>query len=117
MATLTITLDSLIGRYGQDWTEGILTDHLFRAAYAGFAEVIADNGTATIEGFPVLCGEIVLIHTEDGPIDGRCGQPAVITSDGDLLWCEAHTLFGYRDDCEHGMSAALCAGPGHYPMD
>lgn len=20
-------------------------------------------------------------------------------------------------ECEHGLSAALCAGPGHYPMD
>lgn len=22
-----------------------------------------------------------------------------------------------RGECEHGLSKALCAGPGHYPMD
>lgn len=26
-------------------------------------------------------------------------------------------MYALTEDCEHGLSAALCAGPGHYPDD
>lgn len=58
-----------IGAYGQDWTSGVLAEHLDRAT-----PVYVDlNGLTWADSWPVLCGELVEIWTEDGRMDGRCG--------------------------------------------
>jgi len=75
-----MTLDHFTGAYGPDWKTGVLADHLGAAEAAGMKVHAPRHGKATYvtgpEGgyaVPVLCGEIVPIYTEDGPIDGRCG--------------------------------------------
>ena len=76
-------LESVTGRYGQTWRQGVLTDHLWMAQDKGLAVHEAANGALWIhapEGGPaerVLCSELVWVHTEDGTIDGRCGVPIV----------------------------------------
>lgn len=56
------TIDDFTGAYGQDWTTGILAEHVHLAEQAGVEIDV-----------PILCGEIVEIWTEDGRIHGRCG--------------------------------------------
>lgn len=65
----------IIGAYGQDWITGILAEHVSEDA-----AIIVDTSGRTFvlavgDNFPVLCGEIVEIQTEDGLISGRCGRP------------------------------------------
>lgn len=90
---MTKTLEDLQGSYGQGWRQGILTDHAGLATEAGAVVRIPRHGKATYlvpakggAAIPVLCGEIVMIHTEDGPIDGRCGNDVP----GGAFTCEAH---------------------------
>jgi hypothetical protein len=104
------------GVYGQTPRVGILSDHLHHALDAGFGFKTGVDGDY-VKDFDgdtalVLCSEIIEIHTEDGISDGRCGLPVIPGQ-----WaCEGH-WFDLDVACRHGMSAALCAGPGHYPMD
>lgn len=45
------------------------------------------------------------------------GDPADAST---YAFYEEHGWPTYEDDgalCEHGMSASLCAGPSHYPLD
>lgn len=110
----TITLDSLIGGYGPRWEQGILTEHLYLAESLGLTLVTETDGTATIEGTPVVCSEVIGIYTEDGTITGRCGEPAILNACGDWIWCEGHDRADWGKECEHGMSLALCSGPMHW---
>ena len=78
----TTTLEDLVRAYGPNWDrEGIATDHVHLALRAGAAEFVAPSGRAFLapagggRAVPVVCGELVLVHTEDGPTDGRCGAP------------------------------------------
>jgi uncharacterized protein involved in copper resistance len=107
------------------WTHGtgILVDHLEQAQAAGAtlrttatrAWLVAGKAPAVL----VACGEIVQAWDEDGPHTGRCGAPVAVWADGQMgTGCAAHDLGPeHLETCEHGMSKALCAGPGHYPMD
>ena len=110
------------GNYGPRWTEGILTDHLDAAVEAGLQLRAQSDGTAILtnsdgDSWQLVCSDVVLIATEDGPITGRCGEPAIRNANGEFIWCRGHDMPEWGQDCPHGMSAALCAGPGHYPMD
>src|ERR1041384_2432525 len=80
-AGMTKTLDDFTGAYGPDWRTGVLTDHVGAAEAAGMKVHAPRHGKATYvtgpaggTSVPVLCGEIIEIATEDGPIDGRCGR-------------------------------------------
>lgn len=115
-------IDALTGAYGQDWTEGILTENFDRAMKAGLELFVLDDGTAILHDdldcALLVCSELVEVWTEDGRIIGRCGKPAIANeSTNEWIWCEGHDLPEWGEDCEHGLSKALCAGPGHYPMD
>ena len=78
--------DRFVGKYGTDWRDGVLTEHLdlFKRAggvhrpspsdLAGWALVPGENGTVA---FPVVCSELIRVDTEDGPVSGRCGHPAL----------------------------------------
>ena len=76
--------------YGQDWTPGVLTEHQtgFIAA-GGVVRVEADGTSAALlpsgRVYPMVCGSIIMVDTEDGPVSGRCGVPA--TRDGA---CDRH---------------------------
>lgn len=71
-----MTIDNFTGAYGQDWTTGILAEHVHLAEAAGVEIDV-----------PILCGEIVEIWTEDGRMSGRCGTP--VEPDG--FACPGHT--------------------------
>jgi hypothetical protein len=112
------TLEDLEGCYGPRYTRGILIDALPKAQAAGLvvvsgahADYVASRNV-THRAVKVLCGHLVEWLDEDGRRDGRCGQPIVPGGNG----CPAHDL-DMDTQCEHGLSASLCAGPGHYPMD
>lgn len=81
-----------VGMYGQDYTRGVLSDHLYHFAGQGNGEQVDETGhlTVTVDGVeePVLCSEIIAIHTEDGPMSGRCGYRVL---PGDFA-CESHQL-------------------------
>jgi hypothetical protein len=115
---LTI-LEKFTHLYGPTNRRGILFDHLGELEAAGLTTRPSLCGTkwwivspeTTTIATPVLCGAIVEWFDEDGLRDGRCGRPVAPGDNG----CSGHNIpEGY---CAHGMSAALCAGPGHYPMD
>ena len=74
--TSTENPNDLTGTYGPDWRTGILVDHerLFHGRTGNLPSgkrilVDTDGGV-----YPVLCSEVVWINTEDGRIDGRCGD-------------------------------------------
>jgi hypothetical protein len=121
-ATATAIFD-FTGCYGPTWTQGVLSDHVATAQAAGMVVRATGSGRRWVTGpdggdaFPVLCSEIRMIATEDGPMTGRCGQP-VVDANGTDQWCPGHNPGpGWDDLCEHQMPAWLCAGPGHYPME
>lgn len=60
--------------------------------------------------FPILCSELIPVETEDGIVSGRCGQAVTV----DSAWCPGHCPDGWKESCEHGLSASLCNGPDHY---
>lgn len=90
-----------IGRYGRnpydgDAVDGILVDHLADAEAHGAQPVTSAAGTQSVllwdadgnaDVFPVVCGDLIEVWTEDGPISGRCGLP--VLADG--YACEGHT--------------------------
>jgi len=88
------------GSYGPTWTTGILTERLYEAEQAGLLVHRTASGRLYVTGprggaaVPVLCSELVDIYTEDGPMTGRCGAPAVETDiDGERVafGCPGHT--------------------------
>lgn len=89
MLTTTTSPANFLGMYGQDWKQGLIGEHLdlFIAAGGTFRAGSARLGWAVVEGvaYPVMCSEIVRIDTEDGPVSGRCGRPALAS-----FVCEAH---------------------------
>lgn len=87
----TPTRIRFIGRYGQTWRDGLLSDHLDLFVRAGGTHRPSRShgaGWAVIDGkaFPVVCSEIVRIDTEDGLVSGRCGANALAATGT----CEAH---------------------------
>jgi hypothetical protein len=114
METQADALYNLTAGYGQDWTQGVISEHLGEARSAGLTITTSPDGAMTVSAddgttFPVLCSELIMVATEDGPISGRCGRPVI----GNGYGCTAHD-FDPEPECEHGLSAALCSGPQHY---
>jgi len=111
-------LDSFTGAYGQAWKAGVLSDHAARAREAGLVIRTLSNGSTWVyatgggRAVRLVCSEIIWIDHEDGRSDGRCGLPTV-----DGFRCAGHYIEDDGSTCEHGLSAALCAGPGHYPTE
>jgi hypothetical protein len=79
--------ERFVGKYGTDWRDGVLSEHLdlFKRAggahrpspsdMAGWALVTHDDGTTV--AYPVVCSELIEVFTEDGRQSGRCGHPAL----------------------------------------
>jgi len=81
----------VMGMYGPGpFRQGVLVDHLHLIPEDRIRNgqnvqwVVTDDGRA----WPVLCGEIIGIVTEDGPSDGRCGIPVEPGKGA----CEGHEL-------------------------
>lgn len=91
-STETFPLDSYVAPYGPRWREGILIDHVEAAQRAGHVLVRTGSGHGWVRpaaggrAIRVVCGEIVRIDTEDGPVSGRCGTPVLL----DAAVCEGH---------------------------
>lgn len=85
-------LDDLTGCYGPEWRQGVLSDHLgyvserarIRTSASGARTYVTEDRST----WPVLCSELIAIRTEDGVIDGRCGDYVV---DGGPC-CEGHAF-------------------------
>lgn len=102
----------ITGAYGQDWTTGVLAEHLpsdanLRVIASGRLIALVPSAYKMLDTVPVLCGEIVPIHTEDGTIDGRCGLP-VHGIDG--FACPGHqeAIMAYRNAPEDGWFDEDC---------
>ena len=82
--------EQFIGSYGPAYRSSLVIDHVDLFEAAGGTIHVGKHATwAMVPGwqaFPVVCGDIVRIDTEDGPTDGRCGRNVV----GDLGACQAH---------------------------
>lgn len=116
-ASKTTKVDDLTGLYGRyPATRGILSEHLPIADAAGMTVHFGVDGfyvkDAAGDTALVLCSELIEIPTEDGPVSGRCGLPAV--EEG--IFCAGH-WFDTETQCDHGLTAANCFGPGHYAPD
>lgn len=93
LLTSTSTLDDLTGSYGRDWRSGVISEHLTVAEAAGMVVHTSPSGAVWLHeanggrAARVLCSELIMVATEDGPVSGRCGRPIV----GRDSWgCEAH---------------------------
>lgn len=89
------SLSDVTGAYGQDWSQGVLAEHvglvgnaLRRVSASGRLYVYEFSAGRMASAVPVLCGELVEIWTEDGRIDGRCGG-SVYGMDG--FACPGHS--------------------------
>jgi hypothetical protein len=112
--TSTTTPEEYVGQYGDRHVrddEGysvlvgrrsLLIDHTEMFEAAGGTIRVGKHATWAVlpggEAVPVVCGDIIRIHTEDGPSDGRCGLNVV----GDLGACQGHAdeRQGWRDMSE-----------------
>ena len=77
---------NLVGSYGVDWEPGVLIDHLDQVP----ERFLVDDGTAIEvhgERYPVVCGDLIEVPTEDGPISGRCG---IQIASRDAAGCPGH---------------------------
>lgn len=81
----------IVGMYGPDFTRGVLSEHIGLADRYGveIRELASGRQVAVVDGYavPIVCSEVIWIRTEDGKIDGRCGQPV---ARGDHFCCEGH---------------------------
>lgn len=89
---------NLVGSYGVDWEPGLLVDHLDQVPERFFV----DDGIAIEvhgERYPVVCGELISVPTEDGPVSGRCG---IQIASRDAVGCPGHAaaLRGWADMTE-----------------
>ena len=73
-----------IGTYGPDFDrQGVATDHVHDALDAGYVVRVAATGRTYLApatggtAVPVVCGELIQVFTEDGPMSGRCGLPVL----------------------------------------
>ena|SRR5690242_19835447 len=93
-----------------DCGAGERVDDFFAADAQKLLEVVAAGGRG------VRCGRCKLHHTS---VDAIRFCYAVKYDAETFARNEAARAKEIEEagDCEHGLSAALCAGPGHYPMD
>lgn len=94
MRTLSPTTEParFIGSYGPTWRSGLISEHLdlfIRAGGTHRTSAGLGAGWAVVDGVahPVVCSELVSIDTEDGPVSGRCGVPALDATGA----CEGHS--------------------------
>lgn len=91
MKLLTYTSDpyDVMGVYGPGpFRQGVLAEHLNLVDPTKVRTLTRTQWVVTDDGkaWPVLCGELIRVVTEDGPGEGRCGAPA----DPNLGACEPH---------------------------
>jgi hypothetical protein len=91
LLTTATELIRFVGFYGETSRPGIASDHLDLFVRAGGTHRRSRGlgaGWGVIDGvaYPVVCSELVWIYTEDGRIDGRCGQLALDATGT----CDAH---------------------------
>lgn len=94
--------ETLVSNYGEAYQfTGVLTEHLalvapeaIRNFASGRKVVAADSGHA----YFVCCSELIEVHTEDGPMSGRCGAPVY----GEDWACPGHQaqIDGWRSQTE-----------------
>lgn len=94
--------ETLVARYGDGYEfTGVLTEHLYlgpegrvRNFASGRKVVVADSGHV----YFTCCSELIEIHTEDGPMSGRCGAPVY----GEDWACPGHQaqIDGWRSQTE-----------------
>jgi hypothetical protein len=95
MRTLTpgSRLDDLTGSYGPTWRRGVLSEHLHLVDEATKVFVSASGARTYVSDghstYPVVCSELVDVHTEDGFIVGRCGGDVP----GDSFTCDGHRRY------------------------
>lgn len=67
----------LVGYYSEDFTAGILAEHLHLVDPELVRTLASGTLVVNVDGspVPVVCGDIIELHTEDGPVSGRCGHP------------------------------------------
>lgn len=86
--TDTTTTNDLASRYGDTYRHGVISEHehLFagQRALSASGRRILVNTDGSFDY--VLCSEIVWIDTEDGSVDGRCGDFV----HGDDFACPGH---------------------------
>lgn len=96
-------VEAAAGAYGPTWRRGVATDHLYLVIDAGAVVHISPSGRTYVqegrECLPVLCGEVIEIATEDGPMSGRCGE---YVYDNDLA-CPGHAaqIWAWRGESEY----------------
>jgi hypothetical protein len=99
--------EQFIGAYGQSYRAGVLIDHTDRFVEAGGTIRVGRHAVWALvpkmAAIPVVCGEIVEIATEDGPISGRCGCNVA----KDLGACAGHA--NERDEWLAMSEAERCA--------
>jgi hypothetical protein len=122
MTTITTYLDDMTRTWGQATAPGILIDHAAEAVQMGATLHTTERWGWLTSGKGqarrVVCGDLVEWGDEDGLREGRCGYPVVVHEGRLGTGCGAHDLGpDWGKTCPHGLSLALCSGPGHYPAD
>ena len=78
MAITVHPAEKFIGAYGPSYRSGVLVDHADAFVAAGGRIRHGKHAVWAVlpsgKAFPLVCGELVRIDTEDGPISGRCGR-------------------------------------------
>lgn len=85
--------------YGPNYRAGVLAEHAGTDRFVGRSGRPFARDPHSGEVQPILCGEIVWIDTEDGRIDGRCGD-RVIGADGFACPGHAEVIAGWRAESE-----------------
>lgn len=77
------TVEQFVGSYGPDFKPGVLAEHLEAFQRAGGIVRRATSGSGAmwalvpsgkaVKAYPVVCGDVVPVQTEDGIVTGRCG--------------------------------------------
>jgi len=82
---------AIVGAYGQEWRQGILSDYANTGVEFETVDELGNRVAHLPDGTTedILCSEIVWIWTEDGRIDGRCGEPVPVGE---------HTCAGHKDE-------------------
>jgi hypothetical protein len=79
---------------GRDHRQGVCSDHMrtalelpgTRLVEGVLAAYVVDDAAGGV-AYPVTCGDLIEIRTEDGLSDGRCG---LLATDREAYQCEGH---------------------------
>lgn len=96
----------MVGCYGQDWRQGVLSEHMgghwdaARRLPGGTWVVVQPDGRAE----RIVCSELIRVDTEDGPVTGRCGRP--VTGEDEPWHCDLHRhAYENRDTSDQDAGA------------